>query len=102
MDPSGKYVYVVNDFGSVGSVSIYAINAMTGALASIGTIAAGTGPVSIVVDPSGKFAYVTNSGSNDVSMYPIDATTGALTSRRTITAGTDPVSIALAACRTED
>jgi DNA-binding beta-propeller fold protein YncE len=26
------------------------------------------------VDPAGKFAYVTNSGSNDVSMYSIGAT----------------------------
>ena len=36
-------------------------------------------PTSIAVHPSGKFAYVTNSGSNDVSMYSIDAATGALT-----------------------
>jgi len=32
---------------------------------------AGIDPVSIAVDPAGKFAYVTNSGSNDVSMYSI-------------------------------
>jgi YVTN family beta-propeller protein len=31
------------------------------------------------LNPSGKFAYVTNSASNDVSMYSIDAATGALT-----------------------
>ena len=36
-------------------------------------------PTSIAVDPSGKFAYVTNSGSNDVSMYSIDPATGELT-----------------------
>ena len=29
--------------------------------------------------PSGKFAYVTNSGSNSVSMYSIDSATGTLT-----------------------
>ncbi len=58
---------------------MYTINATTGTLTSIGTIAAGTGPVSVAVDPSGKFAYVANADSNNVSMYTIDATTGALT-----------------------
>jgi 6-phosphogluconolactonase len=69
----------------------------TGALASIGTgtIAAGTSPDSVAVDPAGKFAYVTNFGSNDVSMYTIDATTGALASIGTIAAGTDPFSVAV-------
>jgi DNA-binding beta-propeller fold protein YncE len=36
-------------------------------------------PTSIAVHPSGEFAYVTNSASNNVSMYSIDAATGALT-----------------------
>ena len=49
----------------------------------------------MAVDRAGKFAYVTNSGSNDVSMYTIDGTTGALTSIGTIPAGTDPVSVAV-------
>ena len=74
---------------------MYTINATTGALTSIGTIAARGTPVSVAVDPPGKFAYVTNSGSNDVSMYTINATTGALTSIGTIAAGTDPVSVAV-------
>ena len=40
---------------------------------------AGTGPGSVTVDPTGKFAYVANCGSDDVSAYTIDSTTGALT-----------------------
>jgi YVTN family beta-propeller protein len=58
---------------------MYTINITTGPLTFIGTIAAGAAPSSVAVHPSGKFAYVTNSGSNDVSMYTIDAGTGALT-----------------------
>jgi len=77
VDPSGKFAYVAN-FNS-NDVSMYTINATTGALTSVGTIAAGMSPTSIAVHPSGKFAYVTNSASNDVSMYSIDAATGALT-----------------------
>ena len=98
VDPSGNFVYVTTQSatpGSAGGVSIYAINATTGALTSNGTIAAGTDPVSIAVDAAGKFAYVANSGSKDVSMYTIDATTGALTSKGTVAAGTDPVSEAV-------
>jgi 6-phosphogluconolactonase len=98
VDPSGKFAYVATPnatFGSAGNVSIYTINATTGALAAIGTIAAGTGPVSAVVDPSGKFAYVANSASNDVSMYTIDATTGGLTPSGTIATGPSPTSIAI-------
>ncbi|MGO8967757.1 MAG: lactonase family protein [Mycobacterium sp.] len=98
VDPAGKFVYLATANatpGSAGSVSMYAINATTGALASTGTIAAGTAPVSVAVDPADKFAYVTNSSSNNVSMYSIDATTGALTSIGTIAAGTNPVSVAV-------
>src|SRR4029077_14928967 len=71
------------------------IDATTGALTSVGTIAAGTDPVSVAVDPSGKFAYVTNSGSNDVSMYTINSTAGSLTLIGTISAGLSPTSIAI-------
>ena len=98
VDPAGKFVYVVTQNATlwIGRQRvIYTINATTGALASIGTIAAETYPASLAVDPSGKFAYVTNSGSNDVSMYTIDTTTGALTSIGTIAAGTEPVSVAV-------
>jgi YVTN family beta-propeller protein len=98
VDPSGKFAYVTTQSGtpgSAGSVSMYTINATTGALASIGTVAAGINPGSAVVDPAGKFVYVANSGSSDVSMYTINATTGALTSIGTVAAGTGPVSIAV-------
>jgi YVTN family beta-propeller protein len=101
--PSGKFAYVAaasDTPGSAGDVSMYTIDATTGALTSIGTIAAGTiaalpAPISIAVDPTGAFAYVANSGSNDVSMYTINATTGALTSIGTIATGTDPGSVAV-------
>ena len=98
VDPSGKFAYLTTGsetFGSAGSVLMYTINATTGALTPMGTIATGTDPVSVALDPAGKFAYVTNSNSNDVSMYTINATTGALTSTGTIATGADPVSVAV-------
>ena len=56
--------------------------------------AAGTGPISVTVDPAGKTLYVTNIGSNNVSAYTIDATTGATTALTAspFAAGTRPVS----------
>ena len=82
---------------------MYTINATTGALTSTGTISGNCPglcfPSSVVVDPSGKFAYVANGGRlvvpYSVAMYTINATTGALTSIGTIAAGGDPVSVAV-------
>jgi YVTN family beta-propeller protein len=95
--PSGKFAYVAdvsNGFpGENNNISMYNINA-TGALTFTGTIPAGLSPSSITIDPSGKFAYVTNSGSNDVSMYTINDSIGTLTSMGPIAAGTGPASIA--------
>ena len=66
-----------------GSVVTYAINPTTGILKPTGPIATELSPTSIAIHPSGKFAYVTNSGSNNVSMYSIGST-GTLTLIATI------------------
>jgi YVTN family beta-propeller protein len=93
-DPSGqfgKFVYVANS-GS-DTISMFTIDAATGALTSAGTIAAGTDPGSVAVHPSGKFIYVVNTGSNNVSMYAIEAATGVLTSTGTVPAAVNPWSV---------
>jgi YVTN family beta-propeller protein len=97
--PTGKFAFVADGFNGFpeenNNVSTYTINGTTGALTSTGTIAAGSSPASIAIDPSGRFAYVTNSRSNDVSMYTVDATTGTLTSMGPIAAGASPSSVAV-------
>jgi YD repeat-containing protein len=40
--------------------------------------ATGQNPLSVTVDPSGRFVYVANQGSNNVSAYTINQTTGVL------------------------
>ncbi len=105
VDPSGKFAYVAN-YTASGTVSAYAINQTTGALAAVagagngttgtnasGVIAAGTDPCSVTVDPSGKFAYVANIGSDNVSVYTINQTTGALTAGTAVAAGTLPTGV---------
>jgi 6-phosphogluconolactonase (cycloisomerase 2 family) len=51
-----------------------------------------TGPTSVAVDPSGKFAYATNTNGT-ISAYTINQTTGALTAGTAVAAGTYPSSI---------
>ena len=101
--PSGKFVYVANEGGfTPTSVSMYAIDANTGVLGLIGTVAVVGRAVAVAVDPSGKFAYVTDGGQSsngakgtNVAMYSIDATTGVLTPIGTVAAGLSPSSIAI-------
>jgi 6-phosphogluconolactonase (cycloisomerase 2 family) len=97
-----KFAYVANQ--NSNNVSMYTINATTGALASTGTVTAGTQPVSAVVDPSGKFAYVANlcgsvscSGGGDVLAYTIDGSTGVLSPvpGSPFAAGNSPRSVAV-------
>jgi len=83
VDSSGQFAYVVNYCDSTcagGTVSAYTINSSTGALSAVAgsPFAAGNGPRSVSVDPSGKFAYVTNSEADSVSAYAINSSTGAL------------------------
>src|SRR5262249_27846099 len=84
IDPSGRFAYVAN--GNGGGASAYGI-APDGGLLAIncggaacnGTdFAAGAFPVSVDIDPSGRFVYAANINSNDVSAFGIGAT-GALT-----------------------
>ena len=42
------------------NISVYTINQATGALTAGTAVAAGSYPISITVDPSGKFAYAAN------------------------------------------
>ena len=96
-----KFAYVPNELND--SISVFTIDPTTGALTQIDsdpTIpgiqnvnAGGTGPVSVAVHPSGKFAYVANMGSNNVSYFRTDPITGALRFIVTEAAGTGPASI---------
>ena len=82
VDPSGKFAYVVNLFGN--NVSGYSINPVTGALTAITGSPFATGPrtnepISVAVDPNGKFSYVAILDGTLVSGFTIDPLTGALT-----------------------
>ena len=48
IDPSGQFAYVANE--DAGTVSVLSIDSVTGALAAVGTFAAGSQPRSIAID----------------------------------------------------
>jgi len=75
-DPSGKFLYVVNQ---ATSVVTYKIDSNTGALTVVSSSLYNPGaqPSTMAVDPSGKFVYVT--GNRDLWAYTADGTTGELT-----------------------
>jgi len=97
------FAYVVNN-GS-NNISAYTIDPATGAWGEMNSspVSAGSQPMAIAIDPSGKFAYVVNSASNNVSAYAIQeeadwgVSQGALRaiSGSPFTAGTSPRSIAI-------
>jgi 6-phosphogluconolactonase (cycloisomerase 2 family) len=73
-----KFAYAANQFSD--TVSAYTIDPSSGTLASTSTpISAGTTPVSIAADPTGRFAYTANSGSQDIFVYAISPASGGLT-----------------------
>jgi 6-phosphogluconolactonase (cycloisomerase 2 family) len=89
VDPSGKYVYAVNQESN--SLSAFARN--TDGTLSVLSGQPGTGlmPASVTIDSSGTFVYVTNENeSPDVSIYQIQSD-GTLASIGSASSGTTPI-----------
>jgi DNA-binding beta-propeller fold protein YncE len=78
VDPSAKYLYVVNH--SSESVSVFAIDWKTGALTAVpfSPFSAGAKPWSVEVDPDGSGVSVTHFQNAEVSHFRVEPTTGAL------------------------
>lgn len=74
--PSKKYLYAINEVadyeGNSGSVTAFAIDADTRALAPINTVnSAGAGPAHMSLDARGKFAFVANYIGGTIAVLPI-------------------------------
>jgi 6-phosphogluconolactonase len=84
IDPKGRFAYASNVADD--TISAYSIDATTGALTPVpgspfaqGPAGSGERPVSVAVDPAGKFLFVANYYFTTVRAYQIDQNTGALT-----------------------
>jgi Lactonase, 7-bladed beta-propeller len=79
--PDGKFVVVVNQ--GTNNVSVFSLNATTGALTEVpgSPFASGQQPGPVAIDPpvlagtapSGKFVFVGDTGGNSLSAYTIDS-----------------------------
>ncbi|HXO33995.1 MAG TPA: beta-propeller fold lactonase family protein [Candidatus Acidoferrales bacterium] len=86
IDPSGSFLYTAN--ATASSISIYCIvpapctrqpAGPSGTLQSVAQSPLADTfqhPVALIVDPTGKFLYVANQGSNNISTYSITSGTG--------------------------
>jgi 6-phosphogluconolactonase len=88
--PTGNFLYVAMAGTTTAGNQIVAetINPSTGALSPVVGSPFGTGnaPLTVTIDPSGKFLYSTNSADSTVSGFSLDPTSGALTSVGSATA----------------
>ena len=104
VDPAGRFAYVAGvayvSGMFQGAVAAYAIDPGSGALAPIagGGVSSPVGILSLTVDPTSKYVYVTNGafGDSRVSVFSIDQKSGALTAvpGSPFRAGASPASVA--------
>ena len=76
--PSGRFLYVTNWLGA--SLSLFAINAQSGALTPLkgNPMRTGSSPYAVTVHPSGRFVYVTSWDAQAVFGYAVDQVSGQL------------------------
>jgi DNA-binding beta-propeller fold protein YncE len=67
----------------------------SGALSTKTDYSTGTNPISVTVDPTGRFVYVANFNSNTVSMYVINQSNGTLSTKTDYSTGTNPFSVSV-------
>lgn len=81
--PSGRFLYAANigspnqaDAGDL--ISIYSIDANTGALTELGAspVSTAADPVDIVVHPNGRFLFVANQTAGNVQRFLVNISTG--------------------------
>lgn len=96
--PDGHFAFAANSL-TTGGVDVYSVNGATGDLSLLSgspVAEGGNTPVSVAVDPGGKFLYIANNRSNNVSVLQI-ASNGALTavSGSPFATGTNPIFVAV-------
>ena len=76
-DPSGKFLYAVNEFGDYkgaasGAVTAFSIDRQSGKLSKLNEVASrGADPCYIAFDKTGKYALVANYTGGSVAVFPV-------------------------------
>jgi probable HAF family extracellular repeat protein len=93
VDPAGRFLYAANQYGGASkNVTGFSIDGETGRLTALpgSPFNAGISPSGIAIDPSGRFAYVSDFGGNTVSAFKIDQQSGRLLAIATYPTGGFP------------
>lgn len=78
LDPSGKYLYAINEVNefegkTAGSVTAYSVNRATGKLTQLNQVSTGgPGPCAVAVDKTGKALFVANYAGGSFASFPIE------------------------------
>jgi len=91
--PSGRFAYVGSGGDNAGSLSVYTIDAQTGALTNKRTTATPAGSYGVKIDPSGRVAYSINGPRVDpgsILAFTLNTTTGEPTYIGSVPTGSGP------------
>lgn len=90
-----RFALVANETSN--TVSLYTVDGTTGVMRANGYtfLGAGAAPVAVAVTPNGAFAYVANSGANNIMPYRMNTVTGAVEAGAPVNTGTNPRAIAV-------
>lgn len=87
LHPSGDFLYVTNDEGTIFQWAVAADGTLT-PVTDEPVVTAGSSPGPLLFDPAGRFAYLTHSGyrghAKGIDVYELDPTTGALQEREAL------------------
>jgi len=85
MTPDGKFLYMLSGFGTSPAITVYTVNATTGALTAGTGQSVPAGSLSVGIDPLGRFLFLVAAQSTaeatsaSVIPYTIDPSSGELT-----------------------
>jgi len=77
LTPDGRFLYAAERTGS--TLGAFSVDATSGELTYIASIATEKQPRGFAIDPSGKYLVVSGEKSETISSYSIDPSSGALT-----------------------
>ena len=84
LHPTGKFLYVTNDEGTIFQASVGADGALS-QITDEPVFTSGSSPGPLLLDPAGRFAYLTHAGfrghAEGIDVYEVDETTGELQER---------------------
>lgn len=94
LHPSGKFLYVSNRLEVDSTVTLFAIDPVSGHLARVTEFATqGSTPRSIALDRAGTVLIVGNQDSQNIALFRVDPDTGELSLLDTLALAVDPVFI---------